>query len=88
MDQDVSTDVEDNDKWQPVHAAACWGHVRPKYIYMLTILVESKVSSKFILSLQLEVLELLVQNGADLNPKNKHDETPAGKNAFDKRDFV
>ncbi|XP_076668308.1 myosin phosphatase targeting subunit 75D isoform X1 [Andrena cerasifolii] len=25
----------------------------------------------------LEVLELLVQNGADLNPKNKHDETPA-----------
>lgn len=30
--------------------------------------------------LQLEVLELLVQNGADLNAKNKHDETPAGKN--------
>jgi len=29
--------------------------------------------------LQLEVLELLVQNGADLNAKNKHDETPAGK---------
>lgn len=28
--------------------------------------------------LQLEVLELLVQNGADLNAKNKHDETPAG----------
>jgi len=31
------------------------------------------------LVLQLEVLELLVQNGADLNAKNKHDETPAGK---------
>lgn len=30
-------------------------------------------------SFQLEVLELLVQNGADLNAKNKHDETPAGK---------
>lgn len=27
LDQHVSTDVEDNDKWQPVHAAACWGHV-------------------------------------------------------------
>lgn len=27
----------------------------------------------------MEVLELLVQNGADLNAKNKHDETPAGK---------
>ncbi|XP_044016437.1 protein phosphatase 1 regulatory subunit 16A isoform X2 [Aphidius gifuensis] len=51
LDQHVSTDVEDNDKWQPVHAAACWGH--------------------------LEVLELLVQNGADLNAKNKHEETPA-----------
>ncbi|XP_017891831.1 protein phosphatase 1 regulatory subunit 16A-like [Ceratina calcarata] len=51
LDQHVSTDVEDNDKWQPVHAAACWGH--------------------------LEVLELLVQNGADLNARNKHDETPA-----------
>lgn len=29
--------------------------------------------------LQLEVLELLVQNGADLNARTKHDETPAGK---------
>ena len=27
LDQHVSTDIEDNDKWQPVHAAACWGHV-------------------------------------------------------------
>lgn len=30
-------------------------------------------------SLQLEVLELLAQAGADLNAKNKHDETPAGE---------
>lgn len=28
--------------------------------------------------LQLEVLELLVHYGADLNVRNKHDETPAG----------
>lgn len=28
--------------------------------------------------LQLEVLELLVHHGADLNVRNKHDETPAG----------
>ena len=27
LDQHVSTDVYDNDYWQPVHAAACWGHV-------------------------------------------------------------
>lgn len=31
-----------------------------------------------ILILQLEVLEMLVQNGADLNARTKHDETPAG----------
>lgn len=27
IDQNVSLDVQDNDCWQPVHAAACWGHV-------------------------------------------------------------
>ena len=31
---------------------------------------------------QMEVLEMLVQNGADLNAKTKHDETPAGKGRF------
>lgn len=28
LDHHVSTDVKDIDDWQPVHAAACWGHVR------------------------------------------------------------
>ncbi|XP_049874199.1 protein phosphatase 1 regulatory subunit 16A isoform X2 [Pectinophora gossypiella] len=51
LEQRASTDVVDHDMWQPVHAAACWGH--------------------------LEVLELLVHYGADLNVRNKHDETPA-----------
>lgn len=27
LDHNVSTNVKDNDDWQPVHAAACWGHV-------------------------------------------------------------
>jgi protein phosphatase 1 regulatory inhibitor subunit 16A, putative len=27
LDNHVSTDVIDNDLWQPIHAAACWGHV-------------------------------------------------------------
>ena len=27
LDQHVATDVKDNDGWQPIHAAACWGHV-------------------------------------------------------------
>ncbi|KAF4527792.1 hypothetical protein B566_EDAN016377 [Ephemera danica] len=26
LDQHVSTDPKDKDAWQPVHAAACWGH--------------------------------------------------------------
>ncbi|XP_073968972.1 myosin phosphatase targeting subunit 75D isoform X6 [Rhodnius prolixus] len=51
LDHHVSTDVKDIDGWQPVHAAACWGHI--------------------------EAVELLVQNGADLNARTKHDETPA-----------
>lgn len=33
LDHHVSTDVVDDDLWQPVHAAACWGHV--SYIYLL-----------------------------------------------------
>ncbi|XP_033222937.1 aspartate aminotransferase, cytoplasmic-like isoform X2 [Belonocnema kinseyi] len=51
LHQKVSIDIEDNDKWQSVHAAACWGHFK--------------------------VLEMLVQNGADLNAKNKNGQTPA-----------
>lgn len=47
------------------------------------LVVHYKVCSLCILFLkiyfQLEVLEMLVHAGADLNAKNKHDETPAGK---------
>lgn len=50
LDQHVSTDVCDNDQWQPIHAAACWGHP--------------------------DVLEMLVQAGADLNARTKNGETP------------
>ncbi|XP_076303972.1 protein phosphatase 1 regulatory subunit 16A-like [Tachypleus tridentatus] len=50
LDQHVSTDSVDNDQWQPVHAAACWGHP--------------------------EVIEMLVQSGADLNARTKNGETP------------
>ncbi|XP_064467056.1 protein phosphatase 1 regulatory subunit 16A-like [Ornithodoros turicata] len=50
LDQHASTDVVDNDQWQPIHAAACWGHP--------------------------DVLEMLVQAGADLNARTKNGETP------------
>jgi len=46
----VYTEVTDEDLWQPIHAAACWGH--------------------------LEVVELLAQNGADVNACTRNGETP------------
>ncbi|CAB4065240.1 PPP1R16A [Lepeophtheirus salmonis] len=45
LDNDVSVDVVDTDLWQPIHAAACWGH--------------------------LEAVELLAQNGANINALTK-----------------
>ena len=27
LDNHVSTESVDNDNWQPIHAAACWGHL-------------------------------------------------------------
>jgi Ankyrin repeat. len=37
------------------------------------------VCKQDVIVFQLEVLELLVHHGADLNAKTKHDETPAGE---------
>lgn len=36
------------------------------------------IVTKINILLQLEVVEMLVHNGADLNARTKHDETPAG----------
>lgn len=33
LDNHVATDVKDSDEWQPVHAAACWGHVSIVSLY-------------------------------------------------------
>ncbi|KAJ4448880.1 hypothetical protein ANN_00271 [Periplaneta americana] len=75
LDHNVATNVKDNDDWQPVHAAACWGHVLNMIVVRTTLMY---VRVMFTLTLlKLEVLELLVHHGADLNAKTKHDETPA-----------
>ncbi|ELT96896.1 hypothetical protein CAPTEDRAFT_157758, partial [Capitella teleta] len=50
LDHHVAVDAVDEDLWQPVHCAACWG--------------------------QLPILELLVQNGADLEARTKTGESP------------
>jgi hypothetical protein len=31
LDNHVATDMQDKDCWQPIHAAACWGHVSHIY---------------------------------------------------------
>ena len=38
LDHHVSTDVKDIDDWQPVHAAACWGHVRFYFLLIFFML--------------------------------------------------
>lgn len=74
LEQHVNVDAMDKDLWTPVHAAACWGHVSGVLMkYGIFI------STCFSLSSQLEVLEMLAQCGADLNVRNKDDETPSGK---------
>lgn len=34
LDQHVATDAKDQDGWQPIHAAACWGHVISSLFYL------------------------------------------------------
>lgn len=73
LEQHINVDALDKDLWTPVHAAACWGHVSSKNtLYELLSLIAANF-------FQLEVLEMLAQCGADLNVRNKDDETPSGK---------
>ena len=76
LDQHVTTDSKDNDGWQPIHAAACWLHVHTD-IYN-SYHIRQHISLTFATLFQLEVVELLVQNGADLNAQTKNQETPHG----------
>ena len=39
IDNGAKIDVVDNDYWQPIHAAACWGQV--KYCFTLPFSVET-----------------------------------------------
>lgn len=37
LDHGAKVDVVDNDHWQPIHAAACWGQVRVIEYYCATV---------------------------------------------------
>ena len=50
LDHHVRVDVEDDDSWQPVHCAACWGHVSEstyKLISCMVIWVKLHVKDRF-----------------------------------------
>ena len=33
LDHGAKISMVDHDAWQPIHAAACWGHVSQKFIF-------------------------------------------------------
>ena len=37
LEHHVSLDVQDDDSWQPIHAAACWGHVSNTVYHMIIL---------------------------------------------------
>ena len=78
LDQHVATDSKDNDGWQPIHAAACWGHVSVRSLHVFNDECLIGLLFSFNAIMQLEVVELLVQNGADLIAQTKNQETPYG----------
>ena len=47
LDHHVSTDVLDNDQWQPVHAAACWGHVSQLTLFPVSFIFIPFPSPRF-----------------------------------------
>lgn len=48
LENHVNVDATDKDLWSPVHAAACWGHVRKKNIKQTTIPLFSHNDSNFL----------------------------------------
>lgn len=80
LEHRAQVEVYDTDGWTPLHAASCWGHVSAAYWQKhQTVNPSSFTSSVFDLIWQIQMVELLVANGASLNAKSVLDETPLGE---------
>lgn len=84
LEHRAQVEVKDTDGWTPLHAASCWAHVgvacRHKHPDVLPSFVLPSVTSVvFDLIQQIQMVELLVANGASLNAKSVLDETPLGE---------
>lgn len=84
LEHRATTAARDEDGWQPLHAAACWGQVsvegdgQPRPAFTGPRRLPSRPLG-FPSLLQVALVELLVAHGADLNGKSVLDETPLGE---------
>lgn len=88
LEHRAQVEVKDTDGWTPLHAASCWGHVSAANWQKKTpkhqgINPSSFTSSVFDMIGQIQMVELLVANGASLNAKSVLDETPLGESRGD-----
>ncbi|NWQ95669.1 PP16A phosphatase, partial [Burhinus bistriatus] len=76
LEHRAGTDARDEDGWQPLHAAACWGQVGVGRTGSSCRILPSLTSCLSLCPAQVPLVELLVAHGADLNGKSVLDETP------------
>lgn len=99
LENHANVDAIDRDGWTPTHAAACWGHVCIlNGSYLNTNCNRANANFEFILIalnwwifpkwFQMEILDMLAMSGADLNAKNRNDETPSGQFDFSMNFFL
>lgn len=80
LERSAQVEVKDSDGWTPLHAASCWGHVRAAYCEKHhTISLSAFTPRVFDFTGQIQMVEMLVANGANLNAKSVLDETPLGE---------
>jgi hypothetical protein len=80
LEHGASLSAKDRDGWEPLHAAAYWGQVSVGSSRQVgSFWFQLKPSAAPAGCLQVQLVELLVAHGADLNGKSLMDETPLGE---------